>query len=140
MFSGSPSELLVDPLSLRSSAHVKAWPTLLVVDTDEQVTRTLVCFFEKRGFHVAAGTSIAEAGLYFHRRKSWTLIIADYHLPDGTGVELCDWVRSQGCDAPVLLMSANPGGAALCAGFAYLPKPFRIEELESYVRKLQHRA
>ena len=109
-------------------------PTLLVVDSDVEMARTLVCFFEKRRFHVAAGSSLADAKMFFHRRKSWTLIIADCHLTDGTGEELYDWIREQGCDAPVLLMSASPHCASAYAGVDFLAKPFPMEKLEAYVR------
>jgi DNA-binding response OmpR family regulator len=137
MFSSALSEFATECVSPQTDASLSAWPTLLVVDTDDEITRTLVCFFEKRGFHVAAGTSFADVRRFFHRRKNWTLIISDYHLPDATGAELCDWVQEQGCNAPVLLMSGSPHGAGLCAGYAYLPKPLDLEKLEAYVRKGQ---
>jgi DNA-binding response OmpR family regulator len=121
------------------AASVAAWPTLLVVDTDTELTRALVCFFEKRGFHVAAGASVAEAKLFFHRRQSWTLVICDYHLPDGTGVELCDWIREQQSAVPLLLMSRSPHFATSCGEIDFLPKPFPLEKLETYIRGLQRR-
>lgn len=116
-----------------------AWPTLLVMDTDIQSTRALVCFFEKRGFHVAAGTSLAEVKLFFHRCKSWTLILSDYHLSDATGLDVFEWIREQGCTAPVLLMSSSPHCATLCSGTEYIAKPFPLEKLEAYVRNVQRR-
>ena len=122
---------------LRVSAQPGTWPTLLVVDSDTQMTQTLVCFFEKRGFHVAAGNSLAEARGFFHRRKNWTLIICDYHLSDGTGGELCDFVREQGIETPILLMSGSPHCATLCAGNDYLSKPFQLEKLEAYVQSVR---
>ena len=114
-----------------------AWPTLLIVDSDPQMLQTLVCYFEKRGFHVAASATLAEAKTYLHRRKTWTLVISDYHLPDGTGLELFWCVREQvGMSTPVLLMSGSAQAAALCAGIDYLPKPFPLADLERRVRLL----
>jgi DNA-binding response OmpR family regulator len=121
---------------LTAGSPASVWPTLLVVDNDREMLRTLVCYFEKRGFHVAAGTSIAEAKQFYDRRKTWTLVIADYHLPDGTGWELCCWIRDQVRPPPVLLMSGSTNCAALCGGMDYLPKPFRLEDLEARVRTL----
>ncbi len=112
------------------------WPTLLVVDHDAEMLRTLVCYFEQRGFHVAASTSLAEAKAFFHRHKTWALVISDYHLPDGTGLEFCCWVRDQTRGTPFLLMSGSPQCAALCAGTEYLAKPFPLEELATRVRAL----
>jgi DNA-binding response OmpR family regulator len=118
-------------------AHFPAWPTLLVVDSDTEMLRTLVCYFEKRGFHVAAATTLADAKGLFHRCKTWSLVIADYHLPDGTGWELSCWMNDQArCAAPMLLMSGSPNCATLCAGADYLAKPFSLEALEQRVRRL----
>ena len=115
---------------------MSVWPTLLVIDSDSEMLQTLVCYFEKRGFHVAAGASLAEAKVFFHRRKTWTLVVADYHLPDGTGWELCCWIRDQANATPVLLMSGSAQAALLCAGTDYLAKPFPLETLEHRVRAL----
>jgi DNA-binding response OmpR family regulator len=133
-------ESVSDYATASGGARPSAWPTLLVMDTDQEMTRTLVCFFEKRGFHVAAGTSLAEVKLFFHRCKIWTLVISDYHLADCTGLDVCDWIREQGSDAPVLLLSGSPHSATLCAGNEYLAKPFRLETLEAYVRTVQRRS
>jgi OmpR-family two-component system manganese-sensing response regulator len=132
------SGLLPDSVSglapTSGAGQFSSWPTLLVVDSDEEMRLTLVCFFEKRGFHVAAAASFSEVRDFFHRCKTWMLIIADYHLPDGNGAELCGWVRDQGCTTPVLLMSGSPHAATLCAGNEYLEKPFSLEKLDAYVR------
>lgn len=119
-------------------APAPAWPTLLIVDSHAEMVQALVCFFEKRGFHVAAGSTLAEAKEFFHRRKSWTLVVADYHLPDGNGWELCCWMREQQRTTPFLLMSGSPHCAAMCEGADFLPKPFPLEKLEAYVRTVMH--
>lgn len=122
---------------LPGGARLGGWPTLLVVDNDRAMLQTLVWYFEKRGFHVAAGSTLAEAKAYFQRRKSWTLVISDYHLPDGTGFELCCWVRDQGREVPpFLLMSGSANCAALCPGVDFLAKPFPLETLETRVRAI----
>lgn len=128
-----------DLAPVRGGGPFSAWPTLLVVDSDDAMRSTLVCFFEKRGFHVAAAADLSEMKDYFHRRRDWTLIIADFHLPDGSGAELCDWVEDQGSTTPVLLLSGSPHAATLCAGYDYLEKPFPIAKLEAYVHGVQRK-
>ncbi len=112
------------------------WPTLLVVDGDEEMLQTLVYHFELRGYHVAAVTTLAEAKAHLQRRQVWTLILADYHLPDGTGWELCCWLREQARATPFLLMSGSAQAATLCAGTDFLAKPFPLEQLENRLRAL----
>src|SRR5262245_20767889 len=107
MLSSLSSDGVADPV-YSIGTRQSAWPTLLVVDTDVEMTRRIVCHFEKRGFHVAATTSFAEAREMFYRCKTWSYVVSDYHLPDATGVEVHDWLRAQGCDAPMLLISGNP--------------------------------
>jgi DNA-binding response OmpR family regulator len=116
---------------------LKGWPSLLLVDDDPQMLQALACLFERRGFHVAAAATVAEAKLLFPRHKTWMLVIADYHLPDGNGWEFCCWLRDQTASPPpCLLMSGHVHAEALCAGAAFLPKPFTVAELESRVEAL----
>jgi DNA-binding response OmpR family regulator len=124
-------------------ANVETWPTLLVIDSDPEMLRTLACFFEKRGFHVAAAANVGEAKSYFYRRPRWTMVIADYHLPDGTGWDFCAWLRERpnASATPFLLMSGGLHAATICPEVDFLAKPFRVEDLENRVRtllRLQH--
>jgi DNA-binding response OmpR family regulator len=116
----------------------ETWPTMLVLDSDPDMLRTLTWFFEQRGFHVAAVANVAEAKDYFHRRPQWTMVIADYHLPDGTGWDFCAWLRERpnAQTIPFLLMSGGLHAATVCPEMDFLAKPFRIEDLESRVRTL----
>jgi DNA-binding response OmpR family regulator len=138
MFPALLQEMLSGHAMAATSTQLNAWPTLLVVDSDADTTQSLVCFFEKRGFHVAPCETLAEAKDVFQRRKNWTLVIADYHLPDGTGSELCLWIQQQSHDTPFLLMSGSPHFSALCTDSDFLPKPCSLEKLESYVRTVLH--
>ena len=114
-------------------------PSLLIVDSDREMRRTLVSYFEKRGFRVAAAASLAAAKQNFTANRAWSLVIADYHLPDGTGRDLSAWVREHMRQTPVLLMSGSAHIAKLCDGDDFLAKPFRLEKLEAYVSGvLQH--
>jgi DNA-binding response OmpR family regulator len=114
--------------------RLESWPTLLVVDGDFEIARTLVCHFEKRGFHVASVTGFDDAREMLPRRRSWTLVIADFHLPDGTGLELHAWLGEHFRDTPLLLMCGSPFSATLCAGLDFVMKPFTIAQIDDAVR------
>jgi DNA-binding response OmpR family regulator len=135
---GLLSESLADHAMIRGGAGMAGWPTLLVVDSDAEMLRTLACYFEKRGFHVAAAANLTDAKAFCHRRRTWTLVIADYHLNDGTGWELCCWMQEQPGwkNIPFILMSGSLNCTALCPGAHYLAKPFRMEALETRMRTL----
>ncbi len=122
-------------------ATTGAWPTLLVVDNDPEMLRTLVCYFERRGFHVAAGASLAEARTFFHRHKKWSLVISDFHLDDGTGWELCCWIREQSsAPPPFLLISGSVQREAIDTGLDFLAKPFSVSALDARVQTMLARA
>jgi len=123
-------------IALKEPAGASSWPTILLVDSDLALVRTLVCHLERRGFHLAAAASLAEAREYLHRRKAWTLIISECHLPDGTGWELQAALKEQGVKTPFLLLSSSPLPAALCAGADFLVKPFSPAKLEARVNVL----
>ena len=114
-------------------------PSLLVVDGDEEMLRTLGCYFRSRGFRVAMCRSLADTKTFFHRQKTWSLVLADYHLPDGNGRELHAWVRTHTPFTPVLLMSGSAHADMLCGDVDYLAKPFRIDALEALVVDLAGR-
>ena len=135
MLSSFSTDSVADPAAFSHGPRQGAWPTLLVVDTDVETTANIVRHFERRGYPVAAGTSFAEARALFYRCKTWTYIVSDYHLPDATGIELHDWIREQGCNTPVLLVSGNPHYDSGAAGFDFLAKPFSMETLEKLVRR-----
>lgn len=136
MLPGPLRESLPEHALLAGVTHSSGRPALLVVDNDVEMLQALQCYFEKRGFHVAASRSLGEAKSFFHRQQAWTLVIADCHLPDGTGGELCSWLREQNQATPVLLMSGSPQAARFCNGADYLAKPFRLEALERTVTAL----
>ncbi len=113
-----------------------SWPTLLVVDADEALARTLVCHFERRGFHVAAAGTLAEAQAFLERRKDWTLVIADCHLPDGTVWELEPWLKQQSPRPPLLLLSQNPRMVPEHTEAGFLLKPISLARIEASVNRL----
>jgi DNA-binding response OmpR family regulator len=122
---------------IRGGIDCAPGPKLLIVDHDSEMRQALACFFEKRGFKVAAAATLAEAKSLQYHRSRWTLVISDYHLPDGTGLELLGSMREQwGAATPVLLISGSVDIAALCAGTDYLAKPFPPAVLETRVQTL----
>ena len=94
----SPSMLpsrLQDSLSehaMIAGGAIGLGPSLLVVDSDREMRRTLVSYFEQRGFHVAAAASLVTAKQSFATNKTWALVIADYHLPEPKSLDEAAWL------------------------------------------------
>jgi DNA-binding response OmpR family regulator len=111
-------------------------PDLMIVEDEVMTLQTLAHFFTLRGFNVTTATTLREAQTRFWSRPNWGLILSDYHLSDGTGLDLYSWIEEQRSrPVPFLLMS---GGirAERADGVAFIAKPFGLQELEARVRAL----
>lgn len=69
------------------------------------------------------------------------LVVLDLMLPGMSGYDVCETIRKQGCDVPVLMLSARTLAEDRTRGFdvganQYLSKPFELMELLSRVRNL----
>lgn len=69
-------------------------------------------------------------------------MLLDINLPDGSGYDLCNWLRTeQGVDIPVLMLTARDTLDDKLKGFTagtddYLVKPFDFNELVMRIRAL----
>ncbi len=111
-------------------------PALLIIENEIMTLQTLAHFFTLRGFDVSTAITVREAQTRFWSREAWAIILCDYHLSDGTGLDFHAWIQEQrGLPGPFLLMS---GGikAELADGVEFIAKPFGLHELETRVRAL----
>ena len=80
--------------------------TILCVDDDPDTREMLTLLLGLAGYEVMATGSIAE-GVCFSIAHMVDLILLDWVLEDGTGVELCEELRSIGVTAPVLFYTGK---------------------------------
>jgi DNA-binding response OmpR family regulator len=114
-------------------------PKILVVD-DEPPLRELVIV--TLGDQYSCDEAVdGDAALERLRREPYDLVILDVMMPGLSGIDVLREMRSDKAlkDVPVVVMSAWQStqdiDAALAAGAdGFLPKPFRVEELDTTVR------
>lgn len=116
---------------------------ILVVEDDVAIASVL-----QDGL-AAAGYSVQVAGCMVDAQRKietepFQVLIMDWMLPDGTGVELCASARCQGLNTPVLFLTAMNSIENKVSGFDggaddYLTKPFEITEVLARVRALLRR-
>ncbi len=112
--------------------------TLLVVDDDNNIRDTLCEFFAEN--HECHSADRAEQALAFLEFENYDLILTDLAMPGISGQQLLKRVKQTHPDTPVIVISGNSsdeeGQSSLALGaFAYLTKPFRLEDVEDTVNR-----
>jgi two-component system response regulator PilR (NtrC family) len=105
---------------------------MLILEDDPALRRILWRTFAGWGWSAVAAATVNEAKLYASEKANYDLIISDYHLPDGTGLEFMNWIVERGPSPPFILMSAD-ARIPFQTHAKRLQKPFSIDELRSLV-------
>ncbi len=116
---------------------------ILLVDDEVELTDPLSRVLSREGYGVdvaydgASGSKLSSQGDY-------DLLILDWILPQRSGLEICQQLRSQGRTTPVLFLTAkdtlDDRVMGLDAGADdYIVKPFELRELLARVRALLRR-
>ncbi|MBV8376344.1 MAG: response regulator [Verrucomicrobia bacterium] len=88
---------------------------VLVVDDDIAVCRILHLMLSDDRYQVQTSQSVVDA-LVEIERKPFDAYVMDYKLPDGTGFDVAERIRSNGSSAPIILISGyDPSAVALRA-------------------------
>lgn len=118
-------------------------PRVLVVE-DERKTREAVAEgLRLEGWRVSTAETAREA-IESNDHEPFDLVVLDWMLPDGDGIEVLRHVRRLGQSTTVLILSArstlNDRVIGLdCGADDYLPKPFAFAELLARCRALLRR-
>ena len=115
-------------------------PKILIVEDDPQIAKSLAINLKFSGYETVSATSINDAWELL-KRDHFDLMCLDIGLPDGSGLDLCQKIRDEGNDIPVLFLSARTDEATVvkginCGADDYLRKPFGIEELKVRMNKI----
>ena len=82
---------------------------LLVEDSEFMTERVSTTLEQHHQFSVTSVPTVAEARARIDEDDSLECVIANYDLPDGTGIDLVDWLRndSEHPGLPFILLSGN---------------------------------
>jgi two-component system alkaline phosphatase synthesis response regulator PhoP len=114
--------------------------SILLVEDEENLLEALKLNLELEGYEVTCANNGALA-LKKVEEEYYDLILLDVMLPEVDGFDVCENIRLNNIDTPILMLSARSGSADRVAGLKrgaddYLTKPFNLEELLLRVDKL----
>ena len=114
--------------------------SILLVEDEENLHETLKLNLELEGYEVTSAYDGAEA-LKAVENEYFNLVILDVMLPELDGISVCENIRLQRNEVPILILSAKNSGADRVLGLKkgaddYLTKPFNLEELLLRVNNL----
>lgn len=114
---------------------------ILLVEYDDTISFGIRASLEKKGYEITACTCLAGAKKLFS--DAFALVLLDLNLPDGTGYELCTWVKAR-CDTPIIFLTVRDEVSDITRGLDmgaddYVTKPFHIAVLESRIAAVLRR-
>jgi two-component system response regulator RegX3 len=116
---------------------------ILVVE-DEKSIRVGLC--DVLAFHgyMPLGVERGDDGLATALRGEHVLVLLDVMLPGMSGFDVCEKIRSQAPELPILMLTARGAEEDILRGFRvgaddYVTKPFSIAELMARVQALLRR-
>ena len=115
---------------------------IAVVVGNQNLRSVLVAQLQQQGYRVQHTASMAATKTHladFHPK----LVVVDYDLADGNGLELCEWIQIH-TDALILMISTRLEESEISAALAitddYLKKPFGMKEFLARVAALLRRS
>ena len=117
---------------------------VLIVEDDVDLRGVLLRGLREEGFDTVGVGSGAEL-LAAIEPESPSVLIVDIGLPDADGRDVCQALRAQGVQTPVLFLSARDALTDRVTGFSaggddYVTKPFAFVELVARLHALLRRA
>ena len=114
--------------------------SILLVEDEENLQEALKLNLELEGYEVSCCADGASALKIIHQ-EYFDLIILDVMLPEVDGISVCESIRLQNIQIPILILSAKNSSSDRVLGLKkgaddYLTKPFNLEELLLRVDKL----
>ena len=116
---------------------------ILIIEDDQAIVRVLKRSLTYEGYHVEAEFD-GEKGFQKYQQFRPDVIVLDWMLPGIDGIEVCDRIRANDDNTPILMLTAKDTTRDRVQGLDsgvddYMVKPFEIDELNARVRALLRR-
>jgi two-component system response regulator RegX3 len=117
---------------------------ILIVEDEAAIRNGLMDVFVFHGYHVDAAASGPE-GLDKAMSGRFDLILLDVMLPGMNGFEICNRIRAQDRDQPIIMLTAKSSDEDIIQGLSlgaddYVAKPFSVVQLVLRAQAVLRRA
>jgi CheY-like chemotaxis protein len=114
-------------------------PRVLIVDDDEEASRVIAELVRDLGYEPLRCNEVS-AALDLVRSEGIALVLADYRMPEMTGLDLVRMLREDGCNVPVIMMTGYVGTLDRLSSergdyLTILKKPFGQEDLHRVIQE-----
>lgn len=116
---------------------------ILIIEDDVELANKVKDWLVFEKYTVDVAHNGADAN-HFLAAYQYDVIILDWSLPDGTGLDICKSFRSKGGVTPILFLTGKDSIESKELGLDsgaddYVTKPFHVKELGARVRALIRR-
>jgi DNA-binding response OmpR family regulator len=108
-------------------------PKLLIVEDEQAILQGLMDVFIFHGYEVDSAMD-GKLGLEKALRQDYDLILLDVMLPSIDGFTICNQIRAQNLQQPIIMLTAKSTEQDIITGLTlgaddYISKPFSVREL-----------
>lgn len=113
------------------------------VEDDPTIARVVKDDLETKGYTLFLFSTIESAKMALTNHRP-TIVLVDWNMPDGSGDELCSWIRSLWKKLPIIFITVHSDTKDIVSGFDlgaddYITKPFDLDVLAMRIRALIRR-
>lgn len=114
------------------------------IEDDPNIAFAVKEYLEQKNFKVTICVTLAQARKILKEHVP-TFVLLDWNMPDGHGDSLCQWIRSNWKELPIIFLTVRGDCADIVSGFKngaddYVVKPFELEVLYSRILALLRRS
>lgn len=110
---------------------------LYYVEDDYIIASAVQKYLKNKGYHVIVFEAIEQVKKALQTELP-SLVLIDWNLSDGSGYQLCKWIRETGKELPIIFLTVKDDSKDIVLGFQagaddYLIKPFELEVLHARI-------
>ncbi len=117
---------------------------ILLVEDDQSLSGEVKNWLHKQEHYTIDQAFSAKDAMLFLETYTYDVVVLDWELPDGAGIDILRKFRTSGAKTPVLMLTGRDSVLDKTTGLDtgsddYLTKPFQPEELSARLRALIRR-